>query len=94
MVCIYIHNMYIYIYIHNIYIYIKSIYQFLEGLSFLLCHLRLIEDIFFMWTGSTDQVKEFLNDLSTKYNSECVIICVLNQNTLHHLEAAYQIIKF
>ena len=45
----------------------KYIYPFLEGLS--LSYLRFIDDIFFIWTGSKDQLITFLNDLNRKHNS-------------------------
>ena len=45
----------------------KYIYPFLEGLS--LSYLRFIDNIFFIWTGSKDQLITFLNDLNTKHNS-------------------------
>ena len=45
----------------------KYIYQFLEGLS--LSYLEFIDDIFFIWTGSKDQLITFLNNLNTKHNS-------------------------
>ena len=45
----------------------KCIYPFLEGLS--LSYLRFIDDIFFIWTGSIEQLIAFLNDLNTKHNS-------------------------
>ena len=45
----------------------KYIYSFLEGFS--LSYLRFIEDIFFIWTGSQDQLITFLNDLNTKHIS-------------------------
>ena len=45
----------------------KYIYPFLEGLS-LRC-LGFIDDIFFIWTGSKDQLITFLNNLNTKHNS-------------------------
>ena len=52
----------------------KYIYPFLEGLS--LSYLRFIDDIFFIWTGSKNQLITFLNDLNTNHNSikfECKI---------------------
>ena len=45
----------------------KYIYPFLEGLS--PSYLRFINDIFFIWTGSKDQLITFLNNLNTKHNS-------------------------
>ena len=45
----------------------KYIYPFLQGLS--ISYLRFIDDIFFIWTGSKDQLITFLNDLITKHNS-------------------------
>ena len=45
----------------------KYIYPYLEGLS--QSYLRFIDDIFFIWTGSKDQLITFLNDLNTKHNS-------------------------
>ena len=44
----------------------KFIYPFLGGLS--LSHLKFIDDLFFTWTGSKDQLKAFLNDLHKKRN--------------------------
>ena len=45
----------------------KYIHPLLEGLS--LSYLRFLDDIFFIWTGSKDQLITFLNDLNTKHNS-------------------------
>ena len=45
----------------------KYIYPFLEGIS--LSYLRFIDDIFFVWTGSKDQLITFLNNLNIKLNS-------------------------
>ena len=45
----------------------ENIYPFLGGL--LLSYLRFIDDIFFISTGSKDQLITFLNDLNTKHNS-------------------------
>ena len=45
----------------------KFIDPFLGGLS--LSHLKFIDDLFFTWTGSKDQLKAFLNDLHKKCNS-------------------------
>ena len=43
----------------------KYVYSFL-GLS--LSDLRFIVDIFFLWTGSKDQLITFLNDFNTMHN--------------------------
>ena len=45
----------------------KYIYPFLERLS--LSYLRFIGNMFFIWTGSKDQLITFSNDLNTKHNS-------------------------
>ena len=45
----------------------KYIYPFLEGL--LLSYLIFNDDIFFIRTGSKDQLITFLNELNTKHNS-------------------------
>ena len=45
----------------------KYIYPFLEGL--LLSYLRFNDDIFFIRTGSKDQLITFLSELNTKHNS-------------------------
>ena len=45
----------------------KFIYPFSEGLS--LNYLRFINDIFFIWAGSKDQLITFLNDSNTRYKS-------------------------
>ena len=45
----------------------KYICPFLEGVS--LSYLGFIDDIFFIWTGSKDQLITFLNNLNTKHNS-------------------------
>ena len=44
----------------------KYIYLFLD--SFSLSYVRFIDNIFFIWTGSKDQLITFLNDLNTKRN--------------------------
>ena len=45
----------------------KFIDPFLGGLS--LSHLKFIDNLFFTWTGSKDQLKAFLNDLHKKCKS-------------------------
>ena len=45
----------------------KYIYLFLD--SFSLSYVRFIDNIFFIWTGSKDQLITFLNDLDAKLNS-------------------------
>ena len=45
----------------------KYIYPFLDGLS--RSYLRIIGNIFFIWTSSKDQLITSLNDLNTKHNS-------------------------
>ena len=45
----------------------KHVYPFLEGLS--RSYLRFVDDIFFIWTGSEDQLITFSNELDTKHNS-------------------------
>ena len=45
----------------------KYFYPSLEGL--LLSYLKFIDDIFFIWTGSKNQLITFLHDLNTNQNS-------------------------
>ena len=40
-------------------------YPLLEGL--LLSHLRFIDDIFFIWTGTKDQLTTVLNNFNTEH---------------------------
>ena len=43
----------------------KYIYPFLQGLS--LIFLRFIDDVFFIWTGTQEQLTNCLNDLNEKH---------------------------
>ena len=45
----------------------KYIYSLLKGLS--LSYLRFIDNIFFILTGSEEQLITFLKDLNTEHNS-------------------------
>ena len=41
-------------------------YPFLQG--FLLIYLRFIDDIFFIWTGTKEQLTKCLNNLNKEHN--------------------------
>ena len=66
----------------------KYIYPLLQGLS--LIYLRFIDDIFFIWTGTKEQLTNCLNNLNKKLNS-IKFECKISQTSITFLDTEVSI---